>query len=240
MTACISYEDQQARFIIKAMSHYRKRIETNPLTPKDEIYPLTLAYGIFLPSKNLIRYVGRLLADIKRRNSDFGAITLYCVEGTNELSTKDLAELTNYATAVSVYLMDAVTDASIYRDMAGSFDALMALKNDLVKQLDQQVEMRKGDIIDSYVDQATLEGDPDQPTTWDYRFQMALALLCNNHLPDERLCRLWRDEEDEDAHEALQSWVLSHCALSWATGIGTIEAAMTLADTPDEGGKHED
>ena len=71
------------------------------------------------------------------------------------------------------------------------------------------------------------------PTTWIQRFREALTLLCGE-APPEGMAEAW------DAHEseALQDWALNHCPLSWAMGIVVIEAAMSLADQPEEGVGH--
>lgn len=70
-------------------------------------------------------------------------------------------------------------------------------------------------------------------TTWIQRFREALTLLCGE-APPEGMAEAW------DAHESeeLQEWALNHCCLPWCMGIVVIEAAMSLADQPEEGAGH--
>lgn len=64
----------------------------------------------------------------------------------------------------------------------------------------------------------------------------ALALLCGGVRPPKELVVAW----EENTSEELQTWAVCHAAAPWATGIGTIEAAQTLAATPEEGMEHQD
>jgi hypothetical protein len=63
----------------------------------------------------------------------------------------------------------------------------------------------------------------------------ALTLLCAGAIPPREMVVAWED----DSSEELQSWAINHVATPWGTGIGTIEAAQTMADTPEEGMGHE-
>lgn len=74
-------------------------------------------------------------------------------------------------------------------------------------------------------------GDGYTPTTYVERLTDALALLCGGNRPDEALVI---DYFDDDGFE-LQDWAINHTSLPWTTGIGVIEAAMALAETPIEG-----
>lgn len=85
--------------------------------------------------------------------------------------------------------------------------------------------------------QAVPEGwtpSSEGPTGWEFRFVEALRLLCGGSEPSDRLVKEWLNHGSED----LQAWVASETALHWSMGITTIEAAMSLADEPDEGGDH--
>lgn len=68
------------------------------------------------------------------------------------------------------------------------------------------------------------------------RVVAALALLCGGARPARELVVGWEDNTNDE----LQSWAVCHVAAPWATGIGTIEAAQTLANTPEEGMEHQD
>lgn len=72
------------------------------------------------------------------------------------------------------------------------------------------------------------------PTSWEFRFVEALKLMCGGAEPSEHLVKEWLRHESED----LQSWAANNTVLHWSMGITTIEAAMALADEPDEGGEH--
>jgi hypothetical protein len=63
-----------------------------------------------------------------------------------------------------------------------------------------------------------------------------LALLCGGIRPPRELVVAW----EENTSEELQSWAMCNAASPWATGIGTIEAAQTMANTPEEGMGHQD
>lgn len=83
----------------------------------------------------------------------------------------------------------------------------------------------------------------DQPTGFLFRFQSAMALLCNDHIPSTDLCARWLLDDDDLSSDArqidLQEWALEHSKLNWPMGIGIIEAALTLAHNPAEGVDHE-
>jgi len=74
------------------------------------------------------------------------------------------------------------------------------------------------------------------PTSWEFRFVEALRVLCGGVEPPDSVVKNWL--HDQDSVE-LQEWAVSHTAFHWAMGITTIEAAMSLAGEPDEGGNHE-
>jgi hypothetical protein len=86
----------------------------------------------------------------------------------------------------------------------------------------------KGDI-------AELTPDGEGSTSWEFRFSEALRVLCGGVKPPDEFLKSWLN--DQDSIE-LQEWVVNNCVLHWAMGITTIEAAMALADQPDEGGIH--
>lgn len=65
--------------------------------------------------------------------------------------------------------------------------------------------------------------------TYTERFVQALSALCHAAPPLD-ICRAWLHCEDE----ALQSWVGEHQHCTWATAIGTIDAARLLADSTVE------
>lgn len=239
MTSCISYEGQQASLLIKALDYFHETLRQRPLTPRDEAYRIATANGLFFEPKDHSRYVGRLKSDVRRRNSDFGAINLYFVEGTDELSTKDVVELANYAAAVHVFLRDAALQVNSFVATGGTLDALSRLYVDLIQQFNDQVERRRDERVVDFLTDEKFEADCDTPTTYLYRFRTALAQLCNDHVPDEILCQKWLDEGDDAAHAKLQDWAASHAALPWTMGISVIESAMQLAGDPMEGVDHQ-
>lgn len=83
--------------------------------------------------------------------------------------------------------------------------------------------------------------DPE-PTTWMERFREAMAVMCGGKMPPLDMCEQWVRNEQVNGVDLLQGWVIDHAAVavSWHTGIGTIEAAQVWADTPEEGVGHED
>lgn len=81
--------------------------------------------------------------------------------------------------------------------------------------------------------QVTRSPEPEC-TTWLQRFQQSLTILCGGREPPEDLCRRWQDEVDND----LQDWVPKESLPPWATGIGTIEAAEAMANSPIESLDH--
>lgn len=236
MSDYYSYENEQGLLLVKALTHYRERLNIKPLTPLDPQYSFGIAHGIFTEPASP-RAVSKLLTEAQTRLSDFGAINLYWMEGTQELTTKDLHKLATYTVAVYTFLIDLAFQVNHQRI---SYDRLIDLRNDLTLALREQLQYRQTDAIETTVPQNGYDIDPEEPTSYVYRFQMALALLCGNHLPRRQLCELWLNDEAEEAHTELQEWAINHSLMTWATGIGVIEAAMTLADTPDEGGDHED
>lgn len=69
------------------------------------------------------------------------------------------------------------------------------------------------------------------PTQYVDRFIQAMQLLCLGNSPSREMVESWFSSDNDD----LQQWAVNNTAMTWATGIGTIEAAMALADTPEEG-----
>jgi hypothetical protein len=76
-----------------------------------------------------------------------------------------------------------------------------------------------------------------QATGYLERFADALEILCTERPPLE-LCELWlRHVEPQGV--LLQDWAINHTRANWGTGIGVLEAAEVLAETPEEGMDHE-
>ena len=74
-------------------------------------------------------------------------------------------------------------------------------------------------------------GHPNEPTLYVDRVIETLAMLCYGAKPPRKMVEEWfRDESEE-----LQDWAVNHSSMYWATGIGTIEAAIAMAETPEEG-----
>jgi hypothetical protein len=63
----------------------------------------------------------------------------------------------------------------------------------------------------------------------------ALALLCGGKAPTREMVVEW----EENRSETLQTWAVNNTAVRWGTGIGTIEAAQVMANTPEEGRDHQ-
>jgi hypothetical protein len=74
-------------------------------------------------------------------------------------------------------------------------------------------------------------GDGRTPTQYVDRVVDTLGLLCNGTKPPREMVEAWFQDESEE----LQDWAVNHTALCWGTGIGTIEAAIAMAETPEEG-----
>jgi hypothetical protein len=74
-------------------------------------------------------------------------------------------------------------------------------------------------------------------TTWIERFQQAIALLCGGNAPPLAMCESWINDNDGD-HDELQGFAMEHMALPWMQGISLIDAAISLADQPEEGCDH--
>lgn len=72
------------------------------------------------------------------------------------------------------------------------------------------------------------------PTGWEFRFVEALRNLCGGAEPPDRLVKGWLTHENDE----LQGWVVSNCTFHWAMGATVIDAAMALADEPEEGAGH--
>ncbi len=73
------------------------------------------------------------------------------------------------------------------------------------------------------------------PTGWEFRFVEALRNLCGGAEPPDRLVKGWLTHENDE----LQGWVVSNCTFHWAMGATVIDAAMALADEPEEGAGHD-
>lgn len=67
-------------------------------------------------------------------------------------------------------------------------------------------------------------------TTYTERFVQALGLLCTKEPPAE-MCEAWLFSDDE----RLQEWAIEHARMTWAQGIGTIDAAREMAEHCEEG-----
>lgn len=68
------------------------------------------------------------------------------------------------------------------------------------------------------------------------RVSQALALLCDEAPPMD-LVQLWLDYDEsfvETGADNLQDWAATHSRLNWFMGITVIEAAILLAEEPDE------
>jgi len=75
------------------------------------------------------------------------------------------------------------------------------------------------------------------PTTYRERFKDSIALLCQGEYPSDRIIDQWFDESNPSIE--LQEFCIANCPLTWSLGIAVIEAAMTLAEQPEEGKGHE-
>lgn len=91
--------------------------------------------------------------------------------------------------------------------------------------------LQNAELSQFFVAQPLLLGESQVPTRFVERVMDSLALLCHGERPPRGMVEAWfRDESEE-----LQDWALNHAAPYWATGIGTLEAAVMMADTPEEG-----
>ena len=77
--------------------------------------------------------------------------------------------------------------------------------------------------------------DWTKPTTKLQRMSDAVTLLCDGKRPSDRLVQGWLDKTDE----GLRDFAATH-GPAWAQGIGVLDAAAVLADTPTEGVDHLD
>lgn len=78
-------------------------------------------------------------------------------------------------------------------------------------------------------------------TTWLERFEQALNMMLEEDMPvHKRHIRMWLMDEQFCQTDPLQDWCVSNARLSWCQGIELIDAAWKLADTPAEGGEHEE
>jgi hypothetical protein len=82
-----------------------------------------------------------------------------------------------------------------------------------------------------FLSQPLVLGQPHQATLFVDRMLDSLALLCNGQRPSREMVEAWFKDESE----ALQDWAVNHAAPYWATGIGVIDAATALAESPEEG-----
>lgn len=71
-------------------------------------------------------------------------------------------------------------------------------------------------------------------TTYLQRFGDAMQLLCQGHRPSDDILEAWLFHENE----RLQEFACNN-GPEWAQGIGLIDAAMVLADNPEEGHEHQ-
>jgi hypothetical protein len=76
----------------------------------------------------------------------------------------------------------------------------------------------------------------EEATDYLVRFADALEIMCTAR-PDIALCEQWLRNTPEGDH--LQDWAVDHMRANWGTGIGVLEAAETMAETPEEGMDHE-
>jgi len=74
-------------------------------------------------------------------------------------------------------------------------------------------------------------GSPDTPRLYVDRVLDALGLLCEGRKPPREMVEAWFMSDDH----SLQDWAVCNAGVCWATGIGTIEAAIAMAETPEEG-----
>lgn len=78
----------------------------------------------------------------------------------------------------------------------------------------------------------------EHPTTWLYRVQHALMVLCDSPImPTEAMVLAWFTSDDE----SLQQWVHTYgtnMRTPWVQGIAVIDAATVMADNPCEGEGH--
>lgn len=93
------------------------------------------------------------------------------------------------------------------------------------------VALYNTELSNFFLSQPLTLGQSHQATGFVERVQESLALLCNGQTPPRELVEQWFTHESED----LQDWAVNHAASYWATGIGIIDAATALAETPEEG-----
>lgn len=68
------------------------------------------------------------------------------------------------------------------------------------------------------------------------RFVDALEIMCTER-PDSGLCEQWLRNAPEG--DCLQDWTVDHMRANWGTGIGVLDAASAMAESPEEGMDHE-
>jgi len=80
----------------------------------------------------------------------------------------------------------------------------------------------------------------DERTTFVQRFSDAIALMCGAEPPAEFVDE-WLRNVEVNFVARLQEWVLTQDGTPWwAQGIVVLDAAYLLAESPEEGGQHED
>lgn len=96
------------------------------------------------------------------------------------------------------------------------------------------LKLSTASMSDFFVAQPLVVGEYTTPTTYVDRVLESFALICNGHRPPKQLVEDWLTEGDEVGNN-LQDWAVNHAAPYWATGIGTIDAAFAMAESPEEG-----
>ena len=77
---------------------------------------------------------------------------------------------------------------------------------------------------------------PKENSLYCDRLRDALALLCGGRVPPVQYIKDWFDPKLDSFD--LQDWAACNTVLHWAQGIVVIEAAVALADQPEEGREH--
>lgn len=75
---------------------------------------------------------------------------------------------------------------------------------------------------------------PEQNSLYVNRVTDALRLLCGGRTPPPVLVLGWLNL----TNEGLQDWAVCNTELNWAQGIEVIDAALSLAGSPEEGRDH--
>lgn len=124
------------------------------------------------------------------------------------------------------------TSAGLYGPFSKDFyDFAQALMHEVIARVPSvniaQPEQLRG---------ATNKKDWREPTTFIKRFGDVMQLLCSGQRPPDEMMSAWFDFDASDSR--LQNFACEY-GLSWAQGIGMIDAALLLADQPTEGVDHE-